>query len=301
MLGPSAPVASNLQSACSHDTWASPGTTSLTTKQTEHKKSEVRKYVSEYTPWLQTELNGSARGGWNRTHRRRPRSAWNTAVIDWRGRPGARDTSNDQPEINGNKVLETEDWACADWNLPNAVWPLRGWQMLVVQEQNAWYAEACLPPLYLVERPAECALEGGRKGLWMESGQMRAFANIRAFHHGMIGSSGNGHSGSYWLWEVPAKTCRVAWIGGEAEGGAWAGGTEAGLKVFGPGVVSLSLRWSLWSMVLSNRVHMIGFPLSHRTMGSWWELCHLAVSPGVRGGAPKICHTRITVDTVRIK
>jgi hypothetical protein len=50
--------------------------------------------------------------------------------------------------------------------------------MLVVRKQNATDAGACLPLLQPVERPADRALEGGRKGHGMESGQMTACANL---------------------------------------------------------------------------------------------------------------------------
>jgi hypothetical protein len=36
--------------------------------------------------------------------------------------------------------------------------------------------------------------------------------------------------------------------------------------------------------VLSNRVHLIDFPLSQGMMGSGWELCHLASSSRGGGG-----------------
>jgi len=50
--------------------------------------------------------------------------------------------------------------------------------MLVVRKQSATDAGASLPPLQPVEGLAESALEGGRKGHWMECGQMPACANF---------------------------------------------------------------------------------------------------------------------------
>jgi len=102
--------------------------------------------------------------------------------------------------------------------------------MLVVRKRNTIDAGASLPPLQPVERLVESALEGGGKGHWMESGQMPACANL--CFHGKMRSSGDGLPGSYRRREVPAKT----------SGGARAGGARAGLKVFGPGAVSLSFR-----------------------------------------------------------
>ena len=68
--------------------------------------------------------------------------------------------------------------------------------------------------------------------------------------------------------------------------------------MFGPGAVSLSFRRSLCSLFLSNRAHLIDFPLSQGTVGSRWELRHLAGSPGGGGGVFKLCHTLIRVNTV---
>jgi len=104
---------------------------------------------------------------------------------------------NDKREITGSKVLQTEERAYADWNVPKAVWTPRGRQMLVVRKRNATDAGASLLPLQPVEGPAESALEGGRKGHWMESEQMPARANFGAFLHGKMRSSGDGLPGSY--------------------------------------------------------------------------------------------------------
>jgi len=187
--------------------------------------------------------------------------------------------------MTGTKVLETEERACANWNVPRVVWTLRGRQMFVVRKQNATDARASLPPLQLVERPADHALDGGGKGHWMESGQMPASAIIWAYLHGNMRSSGNGLAGSDWHWEGLAKT-----RGDAGTGGARAAGARAGLKVFGPEVVSCSSCQSFWSLFvslcffLSNHAHVIDFPMPQGTMGSRWRSASLAARPEADGG-----------------
>jgi hypothetical protein len=178
MLGPSAPTASKPRSTGSRDTRASPGTKRLTARQTKHKKTEATQYASEYTPRPRIELDRSPKG-----ERRRRRSGRPTSLQTLRrlteGQSWAQEIRpNDKREIIGNKVLQTEERACAYWNVPKAVWTPRGRQMLVVRKQNATDAGASLPPLQPVERPADSALEGGGKGHGMESGQMPACANL---------------------------------------------------------------------------------------------------------------------------
>jgi len=45
-------------------------------------------------------------------------------------------------------------------------------------------------------------------------------------------------------------------------------------------------------------VQSFAFHLSKGTMGSRWELRHLAGSPGGGGGVSRLCHTLIRVNTV---
>ena len=65
--------------------------------------------------------------------------------------------------------------------------------------------------------------------------------------------------------------------------------------MLGPWIVSL---FSLISFVLFNCLRLLGFPLSKGTMGSRWELRHLAGSPGGGGVVFRLCHTLIRVNTV---
>jgi len=50
--------------------------------------------------------------------------------------------------------------------------------MLVVQWQSSTAAGASLPPLQLMERPAQDALEDGGKGHRLETGQMPTCADF---------------------------------------------------------------------------------------------------------------------------
>jgi hypothetical protein len=59
----------------------------------------------------------------------------------------------------------------------------------------------------------------------------------------------------------------------------------------------LSFRGSLLSFVLIDFSAAAGFLLSKGTMGSRWELRHLAGSPGGEG-VSRLCHTLIRVNTV---
>jgi len=88
---------------------------------------------------------------------------------------------DDKHEIIGNEVLQTEERACAEWNVPKAVWTPTGRQMLVVRrrrQDGGPDAGTPLPPLQPVERPAESTMEGGGKGDGLESGQMQTRADL---------------------------------------------------------------------------------------------------------------------------
>jgi hypothetical protein len=107
------------------------------------------------------------------------RQVLQTLLIETEGKSWEQEIClNDKREIIGNKVLKTEEWACADWKVPKVVWTLRGRQMLVVRKQNATDTGACLLPLQLVERPADRDLMGGGKGHGRECRQMPACANL---------------------------------------------------------------------------------------------------------------------------
>jgi len=71
------------------------------------------------------------------------------------------------------------------------------------------------------------------------------------------------------------------------------GRARAGVRVSGSGVVSLFVD-------LFCSVQSFAFPFSGSkgTMGSRWELRHLAGSPGGGGGVFRLCHTLIRVNTV---
>ena len=145
---------------------------------------------------------------------------------------------NDKRDITGNKVLQTEEWACTDWTIPKAVLTLRGQPKYMTCKWSTVETGASLLtllPLLPVERPADCALEGGGKGYCMESELMPACADIRAIFDGKMRSSGDGHPTNYWRLDDPAKTSC---------------GARAGSKVFGPAAVSLYWRWSLCSFEL---------------------------------------------------
>jgi hypothetical protein len=60
----------------------------------------------------------------------------------------------------------------------------------------------------------------------------------------------------------------------------------------------LSLFVDLFCFSLFNLLRSVDCPLSQGTMGSRWELRHLAGSPGGGRDVYRLCHTLIRVNTV---
>jgi hypothetical protein len=82
MLGPSAATATKLRSTGSRDTRASPGTKTLTTRQTKHEMTEDTLYASRYTLRPIIELEGSPKRERRQWRSGRPISAPYTTDID---------------------------------------------------------------------------------------------------------------------------------------------------------------------------------------------------------------------------
>lgn len=109
----------------------------------------------------------------------RSRHVFQTLLIETDVESGEHVTRpNDKREIIGNEVVPTAERPCVDWNVPNAVSTPKRQQMLLVQMQNTTDVGTSLASRQPGEGPADRALEGGRKGLEMNSWQMPACANL---------------------------------------------------------------------------------------------------------------------------
>ena len=94
--------------------------------------------------------------------------------LQTQGKGGDQETyHDDKHEIAGHQVLPTEFRAGAHWSLSNAVRPPRRRQMLVVWRDCGPAAEAPLPPLQQMERPAEDTVENSGTDNRLESGRCR--------------------------------------------------------------------------------------------------------------------------------
>jgi hypothetical protein len=84
---------------------------------------------------------------------------------------------NDKHKVTSYMNLQTIEQAYTERKIPNVVQTSIGHQTLVVGFQNPIDVGGSPQPLQLVEKPADCALEGSAKCHWIESGQMQAYSN----------------------------------------------------------------------------------------------------------------------------